>query len=85
MPVKCSAKPIGLGAAHSDVCFYIANRPPLDDYPQLQQLRPLASGELAHIVKHTSNHWRKAFNVYAKLLHDWRQQQEGATALPTRW
>lgn len=63
--------PIGLGSSRATVCFYIANRPPIDDYPQLDVLRPLASGELAHIVEHTSNHWRKVFNVYAKVLFDW--------------
>ncbi|ACE85036.1 DUF6942 family protein [Cellvibrio japonicus] len=75
---------IGLGASSSDIHFYIANRPPMDDYPTLAELRGLAAGELAHIVKHTSNHWRKAFNVYAKLLFDWYTQQ-GRKDLPARW
>lgn len=41
-------------------------------------------GELAHIVKHTSNHWRKVFNVYAKLLFDWYQSQSRKD-LPNTW
>lgn len=64
-------QPIGLGSHNSRINFYIANRPPIDDYPTMNNLRGLASGEIAHIVQHTSNHWRKAFNVYAKLLFDW--------------
>lgn len=68
--------PVGLGAAKSTVRFYIANRPPIDNYPQMRELCGLASGELTHIVKHTSNHWRKVFNVYAKLLFDWHALQE---------
>lgn len=56
-------KAIGLGSTSSSIKFYIANRPPLDDYPQMNELRDLAMGELAHIVRHTSNHWRKVFNV----------------------
>lgn len=75
---------IGLGSHNSSINFYIANRPPIDDYPVMNELRSLATGELAHIVKHTSNHWRKAFNVYAKLLFDWYQLQ-GRKDLPATW
>jgi hypothetical protein len=77
-------KPSGLGSAHSNINFYIANRPPIDDYPVMNELHGLAAGELAHIVKHTSNHWRKAFNVYAKLLFDWYQRQQRSD-LPASW
>lgn len=75
---------IGLGSHNSSINFYIANRPPIDDYPVMNELRGLAMGELAHIVQHTSNHWRKAFNVYAKLLFDWHQLQ-GRNDLPKTW
>ena len=75
---------IGLGSKNSNIKFYIANRPPIDDYPTLHELRGLATGELAHIVKHTSNHWRKAFNVYAKLLFDWYQLHQRQD-LPHTW
>lgn len=77
-------KTIGLGSHNSAIQFYIANRPPIDDYPIMDNLRGLVMGELAHIVKHTSNHWRKAFNVYAKLLFDWYQLQNRKD-LPTTW
>jgi len=75
---------IGLGSQHSTINFYIANRPPIDNYPVMNELHSLAMGELAHIVKHTSNHWRKAFNVYAKLLFDW-YQLHGRKDLPNTW
>ena len=79
-------KPIGLGStsSNSNINFYIANRPPIDDYPVMDELRGLASGEIAHIVKHTSNHWRKAFNVYAKFLFDWYSLQQRKN-LPASW
>ena len=59
---------IGFGGSQFELGIYIANRPPIDGYPNQASLRYLAPGELDHIVRHTSNHWRKAFNVYAKLL-----------------
>lgn len=77
-------KIIGLGSHHSSIKFYIANRPPIDDYPVVDELCGLAMGELRHIVKHTSNHWRKVFNVYAKLLFDWYQLQQ-LKNLPDTW
>lgn len=77
-------KPIGLGSHKSNINFYIASRPPIDDYPMMPELRGLAAGELDHIVKHTSNHWRKAFNVYAKLLFDWYRLQNRKD-LPNSW
>lgn len=58
----------GFGSKNFDIAFYIANRPPIDSYPQLNALHGLAKGELAHITANCSNHWRKVFNVYAKFL-----------------
>ncbi|PUA26897.1 MAG: hypothetical protein B0W54_21025 [Cellvibrio sp. 79] len=50
----------------------------------MQDFRSLAAGELEYIVKHTSNHWRKIFNVYAKLLLDWHQVNNRKN-LPESW
>lgn len=61
----------GLGNKRSSIRFYIANRPAINDYLTLETLRPMQLGELRYIVNNTSNHWRKVFNVYAKLLFDW--------------
>lgn len=79
-----SAHPVGFGSIHSPINIYIANRPPIDDYPKMDELRGLAAGEIDHIVRHTSNHWRKAFNVYAKFLFDWQAQQPDGNA-SARW
>lgn len=76
--------PIGFGSKESSINFYIANRPPIGDYSSMNELRSLAPGELAHIVQHTSNHWRKAFNVYAKLLFDWFSLNQRKN-LPPSW
>ena len=75
---------IGFGATRSQIKFYIANRPQFDAYPQFNELCGLAAGELNHIAKNTSNHWRKVFNVYAKLLFDW-YSQAGREGLPKTW
>lgn len=60
---------IGFGDAHYNLAIYIANRPPIDDYPKLNKLTPIKPAELSYIVSRCSNHWRKVFNVYAKFLH----------------
>ncbi|OZG71859.1 hypothetical protein BTA51_19485 [Hahella sp. CCB-MM4] len=57
----------GLGEPEAFLRVYIANRPPLSPYDQLDHLRVLESGEIADIVAKTGNHWRKIFNLYAKL------------------
>ncbi len=75
---------IGLGANNAPIKIYIANRPQLDDYPQLSELRGLVVGEITHIAKNTSNHWRKVFNVYAKFLFDWHLRQSRKD-LPNTW
>lgn len=59
---------IGLGDSQAQFQFIIANRPPFDEYPTLASCRAMIQGEIDHIVSHTSNHWRKVFNVYAKLM-----------------
>lgn len=64
---------IGLGGASPSLLMYIANRPVGDRYESLETYEPILAGELQSIVAHNSNHWRKAFNVYAKVLWqlDW--------------
>ena len=59
---------VGFGGQEFDVAIYIANRPMFDHYATLNYLQPLQLGEAAFIVAHTSNHWRKIFNVYAKFI-----------------
>lgn len=73
---------IGLGPRNFELGICIANRPPIDHYPELTQMQALAPGEINHIVAHTSNHWRKLFNVLAKLMEalhateDWRHYRD---------
>lgn len=47
---------------------YLANRPPLIAFDEVDGLSVLKKGDIEHIVKETGNHWRKIFNVYAKLI-----------------
>ena len=75
--------PVGFGSPESPIKIYIANRPPIDNYPTMQELRGMLPGEIDHIVRHTSNHWRKVFNVYAKFLFDWQAQTSNNVL--TRW
>ena len=76
--------PIGFGSLKARLRFYVANRPALDEYPTRNFLAPLNSGELAHIVANTSNHWRKLFNVYAKLIFA-LGQQKNLDEYPESW
>ena len=59
--------PCGLGDGRAKFRVYIANRPPLDEYQYLVGMQPLMEGDIARIAQQTGNHWRKIFNVYAKL------------------
>ena len=59
---------IGLGATPHKLAVYIKNRPMVEPYQSLHNMQPLAAAEISSIVNSTSNHWRKIFNVYAKLV-----------------
>jgi hypothetical protein len=48
---------------------YLANRPPLVDYLKVDAISHLPVGEIKRIASETGNHWRKIFNVYAKLIY----------------
>lgn len=57
-------------------CVYIANRPPMLPYDEYDAQHPMHTGEIASIAQHTGNHWRKVFNVYAKLMFEFCQQTQ---------
>jgi len=57
----------GLGDMNARFSVYIANRPPLDEYQHLVTMQSLLDADIARIAQQTGNHWRKIFNVYAKL------------------
>ncbi|UTA46965.1 hypothetical protein L1F30_12415 [Simiduia sp. 21SJ11W-1] len=59
----------GLGTPDACMWVSIANCPPQARYQTMAQITPLAPGELQDITANSSNHWRKLFNVYAKLLY----------------
>ena len=56
-----------MGAAEYDLAVCIANRPPVPPYERMKALRPLKRGDIERVVAQTGNHWRKVFNLYAKL------------------
>ncbi len=60
---------VGLGCHNFAIAVYIANRPPMLEYQQLNQLSAVTPGEIAAIGNECGNGWRKVFNVYAKLLY----------------
>jgi len=77
--------PIGLGDSNGESAqagrapffkVYIANRPPLDEYQNLEYVKPLLNEEIAYIAKSTGNHWRKIFNVYAKFIFSFQQSKK---------
>jgi len=60
---------IGMGDRAFSLGVYIANKPSLPEYQELQYLSPLEQGEITRIGQACGNGWRKVFNVYAKLLY----------------
>lgn len=58
---------IGIGDSRCKLAIYIGNRPPLNEYLERETLVSATEGELARIAGETGNHWRKIFNIYAKL------------------
>ncbi|NMP16647.1 hypothetical protein [Thalassotalea sp. Y01] len=60
----------GFGDDDATMRVYCQNRPPLAPFDAPEGIVPLQSGDIHYIGKHTSNHWRKIFNVYAKLGFD---------------
>jgi len=68
-------KAVGLGNSNAKLLFYIRNRPPLSAYENLTHVKPLIADEISKICHETGNHWRKIFNVYAKLLFEMTPKQ----------
>lgn len=60
----------GLGDVNAHLKVYIDNRPPLEQYQQLGNIVPIVANEISEIGRLTGNHWRKIFNVYAKLCFE---------------
>jgi hypothetical protein len=60
----------GLGDEHAEFNVYLANRPPMPEFTDHDGVLPLRPGDIYRIGQETGNHWRKIFNVYAKLLFE---------------
>lgn len=63
-----STKVFGLGDQFAQFKVYIANSPNFSNYPDLDFVNPMSSGEIYAIAQTCGNGWRKVFNVYAKLV-----------------
>ncbi len=61
---------IGLGDPQAVIKLYIQNKPPMPEYQTLATVNALSKGEIYRIGQLTGNHWRKIFNVYAKLIFE---------------
>lgn len=61
---------IGIGSSNANIHIYIENTPPLPQYQALTSVTPLSPGDIANIAALTGNHWRKIFNVLAKLAFE---------------
>jgi len=68
-------KAVGLGTLDAKIIFYIRNCPPLAHYQNLTSVKALVADEITDIVRETGNHWRKIFNVFAKLLFEISPEQ----------
>ena len=58
-----------VGHSNLMIKVYLANRPPLAEYLNTDVIDHLPVGEISRIATETGNHWRKIFNVYAKLIY----------------
>ena len=58
----------GFGCNNFNFAVYIGNRPNMNEYSDLDDIRALTRGEINIINSACGNGWRKVFNVYAKVL-----------------
>jgi len=77
MSMASSLRAVGLGSSDAAIKVYVANRPPLDEYLHLDEVRAMREGEIKQIADLTGNHWRKIFNVYAKFV--WALKMDALT------
>jgi hypothetical protein len=67
---KSASTQIGIGNPNASIKVYIQNRPPLPNYDDLAIVEALEGGDIATIAQQIGNHWRKIFNVYAKIIFE---------------
>jgi len=68
-----TSSPFGLGTYKATIHIAIENIPPLPEYQNLSSVTPLNEGDISRIGQLTGNHWRKIFNVLAKLLFEYKE------------
>jgi len=73
-PTKASPKHIGFGVSKAKIHIYIENIPPLPEYENLSSIHPLEVEDIHRIGQLTGNHWRKIFNVFAKLIFEYHPE-----------
>lgn len=61
---------VGLGSSDARISVFIGNRPDLAEFESLESITPLLENDIRRISDLTGNHWRKIFNVYAKLMFE---------------
>lgn len=76
---------IGFGDTQPKVAVYIANRPPMDEFTQLDSLQPVVDGQINAINQACGNGWRKVFNVYAKVLFALPSEHYSFAKQATSW
>ena len=59
---------IGFGCQAFEIGVYIANRPNMLEYQDINAIVPLTDNEIYTIGQACGNGWRKVFNVYAKFI-----------------
>ena len=75
---------IGFGCQAFEIGVYIANRPNMLEYQDIDTIVPLTGNEIYTIGQACGNGWRKVFNVYAKFIFALNKKafshlQQGAT------
>lgn len=71
-------KTLGFGDDNYVLGLCCEHHPEMPEYQALDLLTPLNQPALSRIVSHTGNHWRKIFNVSAKLLFELNFQLHSA-------
>ncbi|MCF2857776.1 hypothetical protein L1286_09855 [Pseudoalteromonas sp. SMS1] len=78
----------GFGVPNGLLAVYIENRPPLEEFKNLNKIIPLQAGEIDYINQACGNGWRKVFNVFSKFIAELKHPDHSFTKLPggdARW
>jgi hypothetical protein len=76
---------IGFGDKNFNFAVYIANRPNIPEYRDIDGVGVLVKGEINAINQACGNGWRKVFNVYAKLLYALDKESFDFSSCASSW